>query len=87
MIALLADKLFKEAGFPDGVCQTIICRGSDKATDTFIKEVDMISFTGSTGVGMDIAQKCAKQLKPVSLELGVDLFTLWTHVAVPVGDT
>ena len=33
-------------------------------------EVNMISFTGSTGVGKKIAEACAKQLKKCALELG-----------------
>lgn len=64
-------KLFKEAGFPDGVVN--ITPGSGRVAGEAIVThnlVDKISFTGSTGVGKDVMKKAADQIKGVTLELG-----------------
>lgn len=70
LTSLLLDDIFKKAGIFEGVYQTIVCRGSSDATEVFIKEVDMVAFTGSTDVGIKIARMCAEELKPCTLELG-----------------
>ncbi|MGE7717953.1 aldehyde dehydrogenase family protein [Priestia megaterium] len=64
-------KLFKEAGFPDGVVN--ITPGSGRVAGEAIVThnlVDKVSFTGSTGVGKDVMKKAADQIKGVTLELG-----------------
>ncbi|MFA1820962.1 aldehyde dehydrogenase family protein [Virgibacillus oceani] len=68
---LYAAKLFKEAGFPDGVVN--IVPGDGKVTGEAIvthKQVDKVAFTGSTIVGKEIMRKAADQVKGVTLELG-----------------
>ena len=64
----LADK----AGFPKGVINVVF--GSDPAAagEQLVADprVDLISFTGSTGVGKRIMEAGAKTLKRVFLELG-----------------
>jgi len=64
-------KLMKEAGLPDGVVNMVFGTGP-KAGEALInhKDVNVISFTGSTGVGRHIGQVAAKQIKKVSLEMG-----------------
>ncbi|MBN7741889.1 aldehyde dehydrogenase family protein [Bacillus velezensis] len=64
-------KLFKEAGFPDGVVN--ITPGSGRVAGEAIVThhlVDKVSFTGSTAVGKDVMKKAADQIKGVTLELG-----------------
>ncbi|MFD1613234.1 aldehyde dehydrogenase family protein [Sphingomonas tabacisoli] len=65
-------ELAREAGFPNGVLN-VVC-GSDPALagEMLVNDprVDLISFTGSTGVGKRIMEQGAKTLKRVFLELG-----------------
>jgi aldehyde dehydrogenase (NAD+) len=65
-------ELAAEAGFPKGVLNVVF--GSDPALagEMLVKDprVDLISFTGSTGVGKRIMQQGADTLKRVFLELG-----------------
>jgi acyl-CoA reductase-like NAD-dependent aldehyde dehydrogenase len=65
MAALLA-----EAGLPGGVLNVVpggADAGSAIVTDP---RVDKIAFTGSTGIGREIARNAAATLKPVTVELG-----------------
>ena len=65
-------ELAAEAGFPAGVINVVF--GSDPALagEMLVKDprVDLISFTGSTGVGKRIMEQGAATLKRVFLELG-----------------
>ena len=65
-------ELAAEAGFPAGVINVVF--GSDPALagEMLVDDprVDLISFTGSTGVGKRIMEKGAATLKRVFLELG-----------------
>src|SRR5699024_5108041 len=68
---LYAAKLFKEAGFPDGVVN--IVPGDGPVTGNAItthKDIDKIAFTGSTATGIEVMHKAADQVKGVTLELG-----------------
>jgi acyl-CoA reductase-like NAD-dependent aldehyde dehydrogenase len=67
---LLAD-LFAEAGFPGGVVN-VVCGLGETAGAALVRHpgVDKISFTGSPEVGREIAIEAARQLRPVTLELG-----------------
>lgn len=67
--AKLAETLLNEAGLPEGVLQVLL---GDGATGAAIVSggVDKVSFTGSVATGRKVAQECAKQLIPCSLELG-----------------
>lgn len=67
--ALLA-WLFQLAELPEGIFQVL--SGDSSIGETLVdhQNVQMISFTGSTGVGKKIALSCAKQLKKCALELG-----------------
>jgi betaine-aldehyde dehydrogenase len=63
--------LLAEAGLPDGVCNVVTGYGPDVgAPMTTAPGVDMISFTGSTGVGRAAVAAAAATLKKVSMELG-----------------
>jgi acyl-CoA reductase-like NAD-dependent aldehyde dehydrogenase len=62
---------FLEAGFPPGVVNIIIGTGQECGEPLVChKDVNLISFTGSTAVGKIIAELAAKSNKKVSLEMG-----------------
>ncbi|WP_327207514.1 aldehyde dehydrogenase family protein [Rhizobium johnstonii] len=70
-IAQLFAELTKEAGLPDGVFNVVHGRGEPAGSTLVTDErVDIISFTGSTGVGRRIAEVAGKRLARISLELG-----------------
>ncbi|HCI73967.1 MAG TPA: aldehyde dehydrogenase, partial [Lachnospiraceae bacterium] len=63
--------LLKEAGFPDGTIQVLTGRGASLG-DILAShpKIDAISLTGSSEVGIHVAQTAAPTLKKVMLELG-----------------
>lgn len=71
LTALRLGELAREAGLPEGVLQIIPGKGS-VVGERFVTHpaVRKVVFTGSTGVGKRIMAGCAKQIKPVTLELG-----------------
>jgi acyl-CoA reductase-like NAD-dependent aldehyde dehydrogenase len=63
--------ILDEVGFPPGVVNVVT--GSSPATGEALvesREVDMISFTGSTAVGLRIAEAGGRTMKRLLLELG-----------------
>ena len=64
-------EIFNEAGLPEGVYNTVLGFGAE-AGIPLVEHHDVVgvSFTGSPGTAMDIAGRCAKQLKRTSFELG-----------------
>jgi succinate-semialdehyde dehydrogenase/glutarate-semialdehyde dehydrogenase len=67
--AKLAETLFTDAGLPDGVLQVLMGDGETGAA-IVNGGVDKISFTGSVATGRKVAQACAGQLIPCTMELG-----------------
>lgn len=68
---LYATKLFKEAGFPDGVVNVVPGAGSVAGNALIThNDVDKVAFTGSTAVGKEVMRKAADQIKGITLELG-----------------
>ncbi len=69
--AVLFVELMAEAGFPPGVVNLVTGSGADVG-DALVEspDVPIISFTGHTSTGKQIAERAAKRLKRVSLELG-----------------
>jgi len=64
-------ELFEEAGLPPGVLNLVTGFGPEAGTPLVEDErVRMISFTGSSVVGREIAVKAGRSLKKVMLELG-----------------
>lgn len=65
-------ELAAEAGFPAGVVNVVFGSDPAMAGEMLVTDprVDLISFTGSTGVGKRIMEKGAPTLKRVFLELG-----------------
>lgn len=78
LTAYYMTEAFDRAGFPKGVVNLVSGRGrtlGDRlATHPLI---DMISFTGSTKVGIELAQKALAGMKRVSLELGGKSPFIW----------
>ena len=68
---MMMTKLLLEAGVPGNTAQCITGSGS-VVGDALAADprVAGVTLTGSTKVGLHVAQLCAKQLKPCSLELG-----------------
>jgi aldehyde dehydrogenase (NAD+) len=69
--AWLFGAIAKEAGLPDGVLNIIQGSGLEAGAPLVEHDkVDVVSFTGSTRVGREIAAKVGQRLGRVSLELG-----------------
>ncbi|MHC0052321.1 aldehyde dehydrogenase family protein [Actibacterium sp. D379-3] len=69
--SLLFAEILDEAGVPAGVFNLVNGDGPGVGTQlSGHKDVDMISFTGSTRAGIAISKNAADTLKPVHLELG-----------------
>jgi betaine-aldehyde dehydrogenase len=69
--SLVLGEILEEAGIPAGVVNLVTGTGPEVgAVMTSHSEVDMVSFTGSTGVGKLTMSSAAQTLKKVSLELG-----------------
>jgi aldehyde dehydrogenase (NAD+) len=64
-------EILLEAGVPEGVVN-IVHGGGGEVGMAIVghPDVDLVSFTGSTGVGIKISELASKTLKRVSLELG-----------------
>lgn len=67
---ILAEEIDK-AGYPAGVFNLVTGRGGEvgNALSTH-EDVDMISFTGSTGAGREVARMALGNIKKIALELG-----------------
>ncbi|MFN3285074.1 MAG: aldehyde dehydrogenase family protein [bacterium] len=63
-------EILEEAGLPPGVLNLVL--GGDETGAALVDHPDvaLISFTGSTEVGLQVAEKCAARGKRVSLEMG-----------------
>ena len=69
--ALIFAEILHDAGVPKGVFNLINGLGPDVgAAMSAHAGIDMISFTGSTRAGIDVAQRAATTVKRVSQELG-----------------
>lgn len=68
---LVLAEILQQAGVPDGVVNIVTGTGPEVgAVMTSHPDVDMVSFTGSTGVGKLTMSNASQTLKKVSLELG-----------------
>ena len=70
--ATILGRLAIEAGFPPGVLNIVHGYGPDSAGSALTEnpDVDRITFTGESGTGKIISGVAARNLTPVSLELG-----------------
>ncbi|WP_240615954.1 aminobutyraldehyde dehydrogenase [Nakamurella deserti] len=71
LTAVLMARAAQRAGIPDGVVNVVTGTGA-VAGDALVghPDVDMVSFTGSTGVGRRVMARCAERGARVHLELG-----------------
>ncbi|MCB9556891.1 MAG: aldehyde dehydrogenase family protein [Deltaproteobacteria bacterium] len=69
LIALKGQELFREAGLDEDLLRVIPCPGQI-ASRLIDEGVDYVNFTGSTDVGLRVAELCGRNLTPCSLELG-----------------
>lgn len=71
LTALRLGELALEAGLPEGLF-TVIPGAGAVVGQRFVTHPDVrkVVFTGSTAVGIEVAAGCARELKPVTLELG-----------------
>ncbi|AXI42640.1 aldehyde dehydrogenase family protein [Sulfitobacter sp. SK011] len=68
---VMMGELLLEAGLPAGVCNIVLGHGQPVGSMmSSHKDVDMVTFTGSTAVGKLITQAASGTLKKVALELG-----------------
>lgn len=69
--AMLYAEMIDEAGFPAGVFNLVNGDGLEcGAALSRHKEIDMMSFTGSTRAGVSVSKDAAETVKRVTLELG-----------------
>jgi acyl-CoA reductase-like NAD-dependent aldehyde dehydrogenase len=69
--ATLLVELMAEAGFPPGTVNLITGSGAEVGNAIVDNpDIEVISFTGNSSTGKRIAEKAARRLKRVSLELG-----------------
>lgn len=71
LTALRLGELALEAGLPEGLF-TVVTGSGSVVGQRFVSHpgVRKVVFTGSTEVGVEVAAGCARELKPVTLELG-----------------
>ena len=68
--ALALEELFRAAGAPPGVFQTLLISGADTATVIADPRVAAVTLTGSEGAGAQVAMAAGRHLKKSVLELG-----------------
>ena len=70
-LTVLFAEIVAEAGFPDGAYNVVTGYGAEIGDDlTSHKDVNFVTFTGSSVVGQHIIEVCAKNKTPNTLELG-----------------
>lgn len=70
LTALIFAEILQQADLPAGVVNIITGAGSTGAALVRHPDIDKVAFTGSTGVGRDIAKAVAGTNKKLTLELG-----------------
>lgn len=83
LTAYILTEIIDKAGFPSGVYNLVTGRGGEVGNELAKHpQVDMISFTGSTDAGREVAGKALTNIKKIALELGGKSAT----VLLPGGD-
>jgi len=84
--ALAIGEAAEEAGLPPGVVNVIVEQGPEGAARLSTHPgVDLVSFTGSSGVGAAIAAQAAPTMKRIILELGGKSVQLYLPDALEAG--
>ena len=80
---MLFTEIIHEAGFPPGVFNLINGDGDGVGTDLSChKDIDMISFTGSTRAGKLISKNAANTIKKFALSSGVKEEILFLQILI-----
>jgi succinate-semialdehyde dehydrogenase/glutarate-semialdehyde dehydrogenase len=68
--ALAIEEIFRQAGFPEGVFQTLLI-GSDRVNQIIADHrIAAVTLTGSVGAGSSVAAVAGKEIRKTVLELG-----------------
>lgn len=70
MCALEIEKVFIEAGVPEGVYSTLLVDGPTASSLISRDEINAVSFTGSRSAGEKVAEAAGRNMKKFVLELG-----------------
>lgn len=70
MCAIEIEKLFHEAGFPEGIFKTILVSSQRIPQLIADRRIKAVTLTGSTPAGRSVAEHAGKNLKKCVLELG-----------------
>jgi succinate-semialdehyde dehydrogenase/glutarate-semialdehyde dehydrogenase len=68
--ALAIEEVFRRAGFPDGVFQTLLIGSAEVESIIEDANVAAVTITGSEGAGRSVAEAAGRSLKKTVLELG-----------------
>ncbi len=68
--AVAIEGIFRRAGYPDGVFQSLLIRSADVAPLLDDPRIAAVTLTGSEGAGQDVASRAGHGLKKTVLELG-----------------
>ena len=68
--AIAIERIFKEAGFPDGVFQTLMIRAADVKAVIEDPRIAAVTLTGSEPAGRSVAATAGDSIKKSVLELG-----------------
>jgi acyl-CoA reductase-like NAD-dependent aldehyde dehydrogenase len=68
--ALAIEEVFREAGFPHGIFQTLLVGSSEVRRLIEQRVISAVTLTGSEGAGKEVASFAGKMLKKTVLELG-----------------
>jgi acyl-CoA reductase-like NAD-dependent aldehyde dehydrogenase len=68
--ALAIEEVFREAGFPPGIFQTLLVGSSEVRKLIERKEISAVTLTGSERAGKEVGSSAGRMLKKTVLELG-----------------
>ena len=68
--ALALEDLWRRAGAPDGVFQSLLISSSEVGSLIADSRVAAVTLTGSEGAGRDVGARAGREIKPSVLELG-----------------
>jgi acyl-CoA reductase-like NAD-dependent aldehyde dehydrogenase len=82
--ALEIERIFRDAGFPDGVFSTVVVPGSEVKHLIADPRIAAVTLTGSEPAGISIASEAGRVLKKTVLELGgSDAFIVLADADLP----